>query len=163
MEGKNKILMFVIIGLLVVLIGGMGFLGFTLMNMMNADGSDQPIQVAASIPVSDLTLVSIGDTLSTNLRQGENGRQGLINTRITIGVDGTSNHSDELVQQMYEAETIIRSTTLSVARSFTFEQLSRPEGQAMLEEALLEQLRIEFASNLIHRVFFDAWIVIADM
>lgn len=154
---KNKILMIVIIALLVILLGAMVFIGLQVLAMTaNNDSETQLAQMGATpaLGVDEMTLVEMSAPISTNLRVGESGRSHLIMTRFSIAIDNTQgNESNSIIELVAASDSITRSIALHAVRSRTFEELSHPDAMSILEQDILENLRREFNSNLIHRVF----------
>ena len=154
---KNKILMIVIIALLVILLGAMVFIGIQVLAMATATGSDEHLQEFGVVPAlnaDQMVLVDMSAPISTNLRVGESGRSHLISTRFSIGIDSTQGRDSESIVELVRAsDSITRSIALHAVRSRTFEELSHPDAMTILEQDILENLRREFNTNLIHRVF----------
>lgn len=153
---RNKILMIVIIALLVILLGAMVFIGIQVVAMATGGGGDAVVLdgPAPALSVEELTLVEMSAPIATNLRIGESGRSHLISTRFSVAIDNTQGRdSQNIVDLMTASDSITRSIALHAVRSRTFEELSHPDAMSILEQDILENLRREFNSNLIHRVF----------
>ena len=153
-SNKNKILMIVIIALLVVLLAAMGFVAFMVFGIMRG-GDDQGPQanfMGAELRPEELHLVEFSQPISTNVRS-ETGASHVIRTSFVVAVDNTQGRtSNDLIELLATSDSIMRSVALHVVRSRTFEELSHPDAMSFLEQEVLEQLRHEFGSNLIHRV-----------
>ena len=156
---KNKILMIVIIVLLVVLLGGMALLGITLANIIQrGQGDPEVVYMTGAIALSpdEITLVPLSRPISTNLRPGVGGGEHVIQISLSVGVNNTSGReSENLIAELTEKESIIRSTVLGVIRNKTFEEMRSPEGKDALVKELSDLLRTIFRTNLIFDVYVD--------
>jgi len=154
-NSKNKILMIVIVAMLVILLVAVVFIAIMLLRM--PDGSEQGGSAAAAVDLrpDQLELIEFSQPISTNIR-GETGTTHVIRTGFIVAVDRTQGRdSNDAIALLSESDSIMRSVALHVVRGRTFEELSHPEAMALLEQDLLDQLRIEFSTNLIHRVMVD--------
>ena len=156
-NSRNKILMAVIIALLVLLLLAIGFVGFMVFRMNANEGQDVLGAAAVGLRPEELTLIELSAPVSTNIR-GETGGAHIIRASFIVAVDNTERRaSQDLIDLLLVSDSIMRSTALHVVRTRTFQELSHPDAMALLEYDVLEQLRLEFGSNLIHRVIIGDW------
>jgi len=158
-SNKNKLLMIVIIALLVVLLAAMVFV--TIMVLGIAGGQDQQ---EGQFVVPDLRLdqqesIELSGPIATNIR-GETGGSHVFSANFVVLVDNTQgNTSAALIELVSASDSIVRGVALHVVRGRTFEELSHPDAMSILEQEILDQLRHEFGSSLIHRVMITNWFV----
>ena len=160
-SNKNKVLMIIIIALLVVLLAAMAFVGFMVMSMQNAHsqqgGGGLP---AMYLRVDQQEFIELSRAISTNIR-GETGSSHVFSANFIISVDNTQGRaSQDIIDTLNASDSIMRSVALHVVRGRTFEELTHPDAMSILEQEILDQLRHEFGSSLIHRVMIGGdWFV----
>ncbi|MCL2617580.1 MAG: flagellar basal body-associated FliL family protein [Defluviitaleaceae bacterium] len=157
---KNKILMIVIIALLVVLIGAIAFVAVMVMSLPGQDGGNQSQFYAPDLRIEEQAFLELSRAISTNIR-GETGNSHVFSANFIISVDNTQGRdSQNIIELLGASDSILRSVALRVVRGRTFEELSHPDAMSILEQEILDQLRHEFGSPLIHRVMIGGdWFV----
>ena len=150
--------MIVIIALLVVLLGAIGFVSFFVLRTMG--GNTQSAQ-GTEAPVTKLTLdqiekVSLSSPISTNLLSGNDGVEHYVKINLSVGVNNTDKkESPKMVSSLQSNEMVIRDIVLGILRNQTYEDLTVPEGQDLLKDNIKTQLQDEFNSNLIVQVYIS--------
>ena len=153
---KIKPLMMTIIVLLVVVLGGVGFMVYS-MQGMTGYASHEPVRTEGSqmLTLAQIEKVALSQPIRTNLLSTGNA-QHYVNINLAIGVNNTdSRDSPKILESLRSSEPVIRDVVLSVIRSQTFNDLSQPEGQDLLREHIKTQLQETFDSNLIVQVFIS--------
>ena len=156
---KNKILMVVIIALLVVLLAAMVFVAIMVMSM-GRDSQQQGVIAMSDLRLDQQTSVELSGPIATNLRSDTGNTQHVFSANFVTLIDNTQgNASSDIIELVSSSDSIVRGTALHVVRGRTFEELSHPDAMSILEQEILEQLRHEFGSTLIHRVMITNWFV----
>ena len=149
--------MIVIIALLVLVLGAIGFVSFFLMKTM---GKNTP-NVTAAAPAAKLTVdqiekVPLSSPLSTNLLSGNDGVEHYVKIDLSIGVNNTDKkESPKMITSLQNNEMVVRDIVLSILRGQTYNDLTQPDGQDLLKENIKSQLQDEFNSNLIVQVYIS--------
>ena len=161
-SGRNKLLMFMIIGLLLLLIGAIVFVAILLLGMRG--GQDEEYAYEEAVPqylrIDQLEFLELSRAISTNIRS-ESGGSHVFSASFIIAVDGTmGRESQNMIELLAGSDSILRSVALRVVRQKTFEQLSHQDAMANLEQEVLHELRHEFGTSLINRVMIGGdWFV----
>jgi len=149
--------MMTIIVLLVVVLGGVGFVVYS-MQGMTGYASSEPVRAEGShqmLTLDQIEKVALSSPIVTNLLSS-GGAERHVNIDLVIGVNNTdSRDSPIILERLNSNEAIIRAVALEIIRSQTFQDLSQPEGMDLLREHIKVQLQETFESNLIVQVFIS--------
>ena len=153
---KIKPLMMTIIVLLVVVLGGVGFVVYSMQGMAGY-ASSEPVRTEGSsmLTLDQIEKVALSSPISTNLL-GTGGAQHFVNINLAVGVNNTDTRdSPKILDSLRSSEAVIRDVVLGVIRSQSYHDLIQPEGQDLLREHIKTQLQETFDSNLIVQVFIS--------
>lgn len=160
---KNKMGMTLIILLLVVLLVlfavGFGFLGFLYkaMNKTN-DATDTNIVVQQTVPIEDITVFPLGETIITNLLKGPDQKEHVIKISVNLGINTskeTSKEAENLISNLELQKTIIKDTIIDICRNKTYEEMEMTNAKTVVKDEILASLQEIFATNLIVDVYID--------
>jgi flagellar basal body-associated protein FliL len=156
-EEKNKVMLVIIMALLALLLAAIGFFGFSLMKFMKAGAQGEKAHAEGTLSIEEVKLVELTKALSTNIMSEADNSRHVASVNISIGVDGTSKKSEDLMETLREKESVVRDICLDVLRGSAYEELAVPEGKNQFRDAVLEKLRGEFQTNLIYQVYVKDW------
>ena len=110
--------------------------------------------------MEEITLVSVGDSILTNLAVGADGSgKHYASVEVTIGYDNTQKKvSEEFGALLHEYMPVARSVVLACLYSSTYEELRDPDGPAVLADLIKRRLQEEFSTKLIVAVYLDNWL-----
>ena len=155
----NKVMMIVIIALLVVLIGAVGFVAVYGMRVLQE--SSQPAEsppassVARPLSQREIALVKFTDRITANLKQGADGRARAANVLLSLEIDNTDKESEEIIALLKDREPVIRDIVFNILRTMTMDELVEVDAYDGIEDLkarVLNAIKIEFATNLIVNV-----------
>ena len=155
--------MIVIIVLLVVLLGTIIVGGFFLLRTFTTPDEEVPDRATASIvsvAPGDIDYHNLASVITTNLARGVDGENRQIRIGFSIGIVNTEKESPEIFELIVAQEVVVRDIALAILGRKTAQELNRPDGKEVLAEEILESLRQEFNSNLIHNIIFSDWMII---
>jgi flagellar basal body-associated protein FliL len=158
---KGKLMMVIIIVLLVVLLGTVLAVSFYVMNLVSkqaeASGLNPQSEYAGKVLTQDeITKVTLGDAITTNLAKGPDNKDHVAKLRVVIGYDNTVKEESAAFEATINANLeYARAVALACIYSSTFEELSNPDGMANLANKIKEQLQDAFKTNLIVDVYFS--------
>ncbi len=152
---KNKIMMILIIVLLVILLITIG-VGFFLTFKNLNKGQTVEEEVKEPVKQEDIQLVTYDDSLYTNLRKGDDGKEHVIRVGFSLGIDiSNKKESEAFMLVLSEKTPIVKDVIIGVLRNKTYEELQKSDAQAVLREEILEKLQQEFESNLIVTIYLS--------
>ncbi len=156
---KNKIMMIIIIALLVFLLVAIGVVTFTVFRFLSVNkeaGDVQAKATAVKLTAKEIDLVPLSSPINANLLTGSDNVEHVIRVSITIGINNTEKKESPEIKALVEAsQSIVNDLVLGVLKNKTYQELNRPNGRDVLKDEILQQLQIEFDSNLIVAVYFD--------
>ena len=156
---KSKLLMIIIIALLVLLLGTIVGVSMYALRLFNEVGTGDGSGVASGPQVvrilnrEDISIVSLGDPITTNLQSGADGRARFAVVSVNVGYDNSVRNESDAFGQLLESQIpLARSVALRCLYGKTFDELRDPDGIAELENEILEMLQQEFNTSLIVEV-----------
>ena len=153
---KQKPLMTIVIALLVILLGAVGFVAYN--TLMISSAYTEPVRTidsGARLTVDQIEKVPLSSPISTNLRRVDGVAQ-YVKIDLSIGVNNTDKRdSPRIVDSLNKNEMVTRDIVLSVLRSQTYQEISVPEGQELLKENIKRRLQEEYDTNLIVQVYIS--------
>lgn len=151
---KNKKMMMLIIGLLVVLIGVIIAVAIFIITTVNSDNIVEVSYVQPNILTpADLTLIPLSQPINTNLITGVEGRERVASLNFSVAINHNESDSEELITVIKRSEPIIRDIALNVLRDRTAAEINSREGPHLISSEILMRLQDEFQSNLIVNVY----------
>jgi len=156
----NKIMMIVIIALLVVLIGAVGFVavyGLRVLQETSQQGDNPPpVRILQPLTQKDIHLVKFPNQIVANLKKGADGRERAAQLTLSLEIDNTdAKESPEIIALLQDREPVIRDIVFNIMRNMTHDQLIEIDeynGIDELKNNILNALKVEFATNLIVNV-----------
>lgn len=163
---KSKVMMIIIIVLLVALLGTVVGVAFYIMNMVR-NTQTTPNEYTATtdhitkhLKPEEITKVSLGDSILTNLAKGEDGKSYIARIKVLVGYDNTvKKESDAFAEVLTNNMEFMRSIALSCLRNSTYEDLTSDGGESALADRIKTMLQSEFDTTLIVNVYFDDWLI----
>ena len=151
---KNKKMMILIIGLLVVLIGVIIAVAIFIITTINSENTVEVINAQQNtVTPADVTLISLSQPINTNLITDVEGRERVASLNFSVAVNHNEAGSQELIEVMQRSEPIIRDIALNVLRDRTAAEINSREGPNLISTEILIRLQDEFQSNLIYNVY----------
>lgn len=161
---KNKMGMTLIILLLVVLLVlfavGFGFL-YKAMTKTNND-TDSNIVVEHTVPIGDITVFTLGETIITNLLKGPDQKEHVIKISVNLGINAskdTSKEATKLISTLELQKTVIKDTVIDICRNKTYEEMEMTNAEAVVKDEILASLQETFETNLIVDVYIDDFFI----
>lgn len=106
----------------------------------------------ANIPIDQIEVYSMEDSLTINLKQGEDGESHFAIITVAISMDTQNEDYETLGSQVEAKETLIRSEVNNVVAQYTIDEIKG--NQEALQEEILKDLQQMFASDFIVGVSF---------
>lgn len=156
---KNKMMLIIIIVLLVLLLGAMAFGGYWIITNLGGDSETVEEVVEEEEDKSLNTLISIEDSIYTNLLVGEDQKDHLVKMHVTIDVKGGEDESEATVTAINSRLVVVKDILNNILRKKTYEELKKNDGLESLKDEILDKLRKEFNTNLISRVLVDEFLL----
>jgi flagellar basal body-associated protein FliL len=161
---KNKIFIFIIIGILFTTVIAVSVaLFFTLNSLKTIAGSNaQSSNNEGEIKVKpeDVSIFSISEPITANLIVDKDDEERHI-LRISIGLalDSSQKDFDKLNEQLTGKMDIIRHKIISVIRNKSYEDVKQPNIQELMVEEILNELKKEFQTDTIIDIYFGEFFV----
>lgn len=164
---KGKLMMIIIILLLVVLLGTVVGVSFYVMSLVKNQAAATDVQstssnehVVKNLSQSEITKISLGDAIVTNLIDSPNGTAHFAKMKVLVGYDNTVKTDSEAFATMLTNDlTFARSIALACIRNYTYEDLNASGGDAVLANDIKEKMQDQFNTTLIVDVYFDDWLL----
>ena len=152
--GNNKKMMILIVGLLLVLIAVVVAVAIYILSVLGQEQQPTIVDPHILTPgVEDITFISIGHPINTNLLTGADGRNMAITLNFNIGVNHSLDTAEETIELISNAEPVVRSIALSVLRDMTAFEVNSREGATQVANEIQRRLQEEFRTNLITGVY----------
>ena len=154
---KNRLFMIIIIALLVVLLGVMGwFIVYTMMQSKDGSVTVTTEPVRESLALSDLETLAMDTTIIATLAPSENGA--VYQFRLDqwgFNMDSKAKEVKAITEALTAKKDPIASKIIEILNDMTYEDLQGNEGKTRLEQAILELAKSEFndTSNAIVSVY----------
>ncbi|SFB25148.1 Flagellar basal body-associated protein FliL [Acetitomaculum ruminis DSM 5522] len=107
-----------------------------------------------SVPIENIEVYNIADSMTINLKKGEDGADHFAVVSVSLSVDKESEGYEKYFATISEKESLIKDKIRSVVSSYTIDQIKDDEN-AVLEE-ILESLQALFNSDFIISVSFSS-------
>ena len=150
-KGGNGKAMGLVIALLLVLIAvivGVAFMVLGALGDTTPTGGVTTVEAQGLTP-EDITHVTTGLPIVTNLLTDPNGREWMVVFSFTVGVNNTTAESSDLIRLLENSEPILRNIGLNVVRDVTGSELNARGGATLVSNEILRRVQDEFRSNLI--------------
>lgn len=162
MENKGKVMMIVIIALLVILLVAIGGVGFLVYRSINAGATGEDLENAVVqekvLTAAEIYTYKLADPIAVNLAVGTDGLEHSASVEIGIGIDNTNeDESPTFITLIESQEVVVRDVVISVLRTKTVEQMSQLDSQESIKQEILDKLRAEFNTDLIYAVYFGTY------
>jgi len=169
---KNNIMMIVILALLVLLLGTIGFMSVYLINFFNNNAAggatEEAREMNTDIPQNKLLMVTYDDDIKGTIQdKGSTGTPHAIVFRLSIAIDNLSEDkkdiakAEELQALIEDREDVVKSAVSDVIYSHSFQDYNtktNDEMKSALTLEILEKLRAIFGSNLIYEVYLSNYL-----
>ena len=164
---KNNIMMIVIIALLVILLGTIGFMSVYLINFFGEDDqaiildeeTEEPI-----LPQSQLVMISYVDAVRGTITDKEGTSSHAVTFKVAVTIDNSDKKKakevEELQVLLLEREPIVKSFISETIYNYTAEDYNNNNDimKATLSRDIKERLRLEFGTNLIYDVHLSDYL-----
>ena len=104
------------------------------------------------------TIVSVGDSISTNILSGEDKKEHIANFKLSLFV-GNGERREKIINAINGKIEAIRDIAKNVLENRTFEELSKNGGLENLKKEILEKLKKEFDTDLISDVLVEEFFI----
>jgi flagellar basal body-associated protein FliL len=157
---KNKLMMGIVIGLLVLLLGTIVGVAIYLFTLMGNDETEGYRREPGILRREDIQVISLGD-IRTNLARGPSNREHMAQVGVNVGIDTTGRSRDlnEFLNTFNTQTVFAQSVVSEVIFRRTYEEVRSPEGRAALAEEIMTALQEAFETNLIVEVTLFPFIV----
>jgi flagellar basal body-associated protein FliL len=156
---KQKLFLIIIISLLVVLLGSVGFVSFYGFRLLSALGTPQEeikTENVGKLKLEQIEKVPLSSEITTNLSPSDNGSEHYVKIQLAVGVNNTDKkESSEILESLVSNETVTRDIVLGILHGQTYEDLRLPEGQDLLKESIKMRLQEEYGTDLIAQVYIS--------
>jgi len=164
---KGNLMMIVIIVLLVFLLAtvvGVAFFAHSAIANINQEAQtrDPFDNTPRVLRENEITRISIGDSIVTNLAADGGGSSGrMARVSVAIGYDNTQgSNSAATATLINEHREVIQSIVLAAIRNTTYEEMSDRYAMDRLSAEILQTLIDGFENNYIVAVTFTEWMLI---
>jgi len=151
---KNKLFMIIIIGLLVVLLGFVGW--FIMFGMPKLSGEPEVVYLTPApekiLTAQDITTHDLSNSLKSNLAVGADGKKHFIQVELSVGIDKTAKDQAKILTAVQENESLIRDFAVGILLTKTYEEMETSEGREAFRKELLARIQTEFATETIVNV-----------
>lgn len=104
------------------------------------------------------TIVSVGDSISTNILSGEDKKEHIANFKLSLFVEN-GERREKIINAINGKIEAIRDIAKNVLENRTFEELSKNGGLENLKKEILEKLKKEFDTDLISDVLVEEFFI----
>jgi flagellar FliL protein len=108
----------------------------------------------ANIPIDRIDVYNIEDSMTINLKKGEDGKQHYAIVNVAISMDNANEDYEELSPQVSSKEELIKAEINNIISSYTLEEIQ--DNQSAVQEEILGKLQQMFASDFIVGVGFSS-------
>ncbi len=107
-----------------------------------------------SVPIDQIEVYEISDTMTINLKTGEDGETHYAVLGITLSLDTNNSDYKSLSSELESKETLVKSEIIDVVSSYTFNEIR--EDQGAVQADILKALQKLFDSDFIIAVGFSS-------
>lgn len=107
----------------------------------------------ANVPIDQIELYDIADTLTINLKKGEDGKAHYAMVNVSISIDTKHEDYKTMSEQVAGKDSLIRAEINNVVSSYTIEEIQ--ENQEAVQKEILKNLQQLFGSDFIVAVGFS--------
>ncbi len=107
---------------------------------------------AANIPIEQIEVYNIEDSMTINLKQGEDGKDHFAVITVSLSLDTKNEDYKDLQPQVSEKEKLIKAEINNVVSQYTLEEIK--SNQSAVQQEILKDLQKMFASDFIVAVGF---------
>ncbi len=108
----------------------------------------------ANISIDQITTVDLTDTLTINLKKGEDGKDHYAMIAVTLSLNNASEDYETINTQVSEKEKLIASEINNIVSNYTLDEIRN--NQESLQEEILKDLQKMFGSDCIVGVGFSS-------
>lgn len=107
---------------------------------------------AENIPIENIEVYSIADSLTINLKKGEDGKDHFAVVKVALSINKKHDDYKKLQPELEGKDNLIRAEVINVISQYTLEEVQ--SNQAAVQEEILKNLQKKFASDFIVAVGF---------
>lgn len=107
---------------------------------------------AENIPIEDIEVYSIADSLTINLKKGEDGKDHFAIVKVALSINKEHDDYKKLQPELEGKDNLIRAEVINVISQYTIEEIQ--SNQTAVQEEILKNLQKKFASDFIVAVGF---------
>lgn len=107
---------------------------------------------AANIPIDQIEAYSIDDTMTINLKKGEDGKDHFAMLTVTLSVNTEDEDYKKLNPEIAEKENLIKAEISDIVSQYTIDEIKN--NQAAVQDEILKSLQKMFGSDFIVDVGF---------
>lgn len=107
---------------------------------------------AENIPIDQIEVYSIEDSLTINLKKGDDGQDHFAIVKVALSIDTKNKDYKKLQPQLAKKDSLIRAEVVNVVSQYTLDEIKN--NQTAVQEEILKNLQKKFASDFIVAVGF---------
>ncbi len=107
---------------------------------------------AENIPIDQIEVYSIEDSLTINLKKGDDGEDHFAIVKVALSINKKNKDYKKLQPQLAEKDSLIRAEVVNVVSKYTLEEIK--SNQTAVQDEILKNLQKKFASDFIVAVGF---------
>lgn len=107
---------------------------------------------AENIPIDQIEVYSIEDSLTINLKKGDDGEDHFAIIKVALSINKKNKDYKKLQPQLAEKDSLIRAEVVNVVSKYTLEEIK--SNQTAVQNEILKNLQKKFASDFIVAVGF---------
>ncbi len=153
---ESKFKLFVIIAIIVLGIS-IAASTFFVLKQMSQSQSEEPAATKAGL---ELTEVSMGDAIMTNIAMGEDAVQHFAKIKVSLGVDASDKKVYEVFNNAVTNQAAsMRNELIAVIGEQTFTMLRANDGKTKLADEIVARLNQLLGTDIIYDVYYEEYFV----
>ena len=153
MRPKKSFLGLIILGVMVMVLGGGGYLGWNLLNQGNAKVSQISSALSQAKNQGEQIIYPLDSFIVNLMDKAGLGKRYL---KVTIELEVANKESKKILERN---TTQLRDATLLLLSSQSFVEINTVEGKLDLKQALLSKINRVLGDGVVHRLYFTEFVV----
>ncbi len=153
MRPKKSFLGLIILGVMVMVLGGGGYLGWNLLNQGNAKESQISPALSQAKNQGEQIIYPLDSFIVNLMDKAGLGKRYL---KVTIELEVANKESKKILERN---TTQLRDATLLLLSSQSFVEINTVEGKLDLKQALLSKINRVLGDGVVHRLYFTEFVV----
>lgn len=122
-------------------------------NAIDLELKDTTVAVNESIPIDQIAVYNIPDSMTINLKRGADGKDHFAVLSVSLSMNTKNKDYEKYSGTLSEKESLIKNEINNVVSSYTMEEIK--ENTEAIQEELLKNLQTMFNSDFIIQVVFS--------